>query len=214
MIHAYDEQYLYDAQIILGEAFDYAVNTCGLKADEFLDFFINGGIASSFGKGHPKYVAGVSGIELVMDSVEKSGQDLDFPVPIVEYRRTREYWGGWILAYYQWYTGRPFKDIRAHISMEKILQLYNPLHEASEEKFVDTVNALITKEKTPTKLHLQREQRGISQRELAEKSGVNLRTLQQYESRAKDIDKAAVQRILAMANVLGCQIEDLMEFKE
>ena len=53
---------------------------------------------------------------------------------------------------------------------------------------------------------------GYSQRELAEKVGVNLRTLQQYEIRAKDINKAAGATLLALAKVLGCRMEDLLEY--
>ena len=58
----------------------------------------------------------------------------------------------------------------------------------------------------------QRKKCGYSQRELAEKSGVNLRTLQQYELKTKDIGKASVRTVMALANVLGCRIEDLLEY--
>ena len=53
---------------------------------------------------------------------------------------------------------------------------------------------------------------GYTQKELAEKSGVNLRTLQQYEIRGKDINKAASANLMALAKVLGCHMEDLMEY--
>ncbi len=96
--------------------------------------------------------------------------------------------------------------------MNEILKLYNPLHEASEDKFVDTVNAIIRNKNVPSKLQQQRKKCGYSQKELADKSGVNLRTLQQYELKTKDIGKAAVQNIVALANVLGCQVEDLLEY--
>ncbi|MBQ2578202.1 MAG: helix-turn-helix transcriptional regulator [Lachnospiraceae bacterium] len=52
---------------------------------------------------------------------------------------------------------------------------------------------------------------GMSQRELAETSGVNIRTIQQYETGAKDINKASVQNVVAMARALHCDVEDLME---
>ena len=61
MIHAYAEEYLNDAQENLGEAFDYAVNACGLDLDEFMNLFIAQGYANEFGKGNPKYVSGISG---------------------------------------------------------------------------------------------------------------------------------------------------------
>ena len=53
---------------------------------------------------------------------------------------------------------------------------------------------------------------GYTQKELAEKVGVNLRTLQQYEIRAKDINKAAGTTLLALSKVLGCRVEDLLEY--
>ena len=95
--------------------------------------------------------------------------------------------------------------------MLEVRKLYGTLHEAAEEKFVDTVNAIIKKRNAPSKLQRQRKRCGYSQKELAGKSGVNLRTLQQYELKTKDIGKASVQTVVALANVLGCRAEDLLE---
>jgi DNA-binding Xre family transcriptional regulator len=212
MIHAYDNQYLDDAMKCLGEAMDYATNVCQLNMDEFLNLFIGTGYAEQFAAGVPKYVSGVSGTELVMDVLTKFGTDVDFPQAQIDYDYSPQYWCGWILAYYQWYTGRSFKEIQKHISMQEIEKLYPTLHEASEKKFVDTVNRRIRKENPPTRLQAQRKISGYSQRELAEKVGVNLRTLQQYEIRAKDINKAAGTTLLALAKALGCRVEDLLEY--
>lgn len=62
-----------------------------------------------------------------------------------------------------------------------------------------------------TKLQQMRKSAGYSQKELSEKSGVNIRMIQQYESRAKDINKAAVITVMSLSKVLGCRIEDLVE---
>ena len=212
MIHAYDNQYLDDAMKCLGEAIDYAANSCQMNMDNFLDLFIGTGYAEQFAAGVPKYVSGISGTELVMDVLIKSGTGIDFPQAQIDYDYSPQYWCGWILAYYQWYTGRNFKDIQKHIAMQEIEKLYPALHEASEKKFVDTINRMIRKKKPPTRLQTQRKISGYSQRELAEKVGVNLRTLQQYEIRAKDINKAAGATLLALSKVLGCRVEDLLEY--
>jgi DNA-binding Xre family transcriptional regulator len=209
MIHAYDNQYLDDAMKCLGEAMDYAANSCQMNMDSFLELFIGTGYAEQFAAGVPKYV---SGAELVMDVLTKSGTDMDFPQAQIDYDYSPQYWCGWILAYYQWYTGRSFKEIQKHITMQEIERLYPTLHEASEKKFVDTVNRMIRKKNPPTRLQAQRKISGYSQRELAEKVGVNLRTLQQYEIRAKDINKAAGATLLALAKVLSCRVEDLLEY--
>ena len=44
---------------------------------------------------------------------------------------------------------------------------------------------------------------GISQKELAEKSGVTFRMIQEYEQRAKDINKATASSLFALAGVHG-----------
>ena len=211
MTYAYAESYLEDAMNNLGEAFDYAVNVCGLTLDTFAELFVVTGFADAFGKGNPKVVAGMSGTELVMEVIEKTGKSMRFPEPQTEYDCSPEYWCGWIMAYYQWKTARSFKEILGSITMEEICRMYGTLHEAAEDKFVDTVNMIISRKNNSTRLQQQRKNCGYSQRELSEKSGVTLRTLQQYEIGAKDINKASASAVVALATVLGCKAEDLLE---
>ena len=212
MMCAYSEKYLDDAMRNLGEAFDYAVNACHLSADEFMGLFITSGYGNDFGKGNPKHVSGLSGTELVMEILTKAGISNEFPEPQTEFEVSPEYWCGWILAYYQWKTGRTFRDVQENISCQEVLKLYSTLHEADEEKFVDAVNSIIDRKNAPAKLQKQRKKCGYSQKELAEKAGVNLRTLQQYEVKSKDINKASAQTVMSLANVLGCRIEALLEY--
>lgn len=44
------------------------------------------------------------------------------------------------------------------------------------------------------------------------KVGVNLRTLQEYDNRAMDINRATGGTLTALSKVLGCQVEDLLEY--
>ena len=212
MIHAYSEHYLDDAMRNLGEAFDFAHMVCHLDLDSFFAMFINSGIADLFGNGHPKYVAGLSGTELAMEVMRKSGLNPDGLQAQTEYDYSPEYWTGWALAYFQWFTKRPFKNIAECVTMQEILQLYPTLHEASEEKFVETVNRIICNKNLPTRLQKRRKDAGLTQKELAERSGVKLRTIQQYEMRAKNINKAAAETLQQFAQVLSCRIEDLLEY--
>lgn len=209
-MNAYNELYVDDAMKNLGEAFDYAVNNCNKEPDEFARLFIASGVADYYGKGNPKYVVGKSGTEMAVDIMVSLGQKVKNPEIQVEFDCSAEYWAGWILAYYQWKSGRTFREILNSISMRDILKLYPTLHEASEEKFVDTVESIIMQKNVPTKLQVQRKQYGYSQRKLAEKAGVNIRTLQQYELGTKDIRKASAGAVLALANALGCEVEDIL----
>lgn len=212
MTNAYDKQYLDDAMRNLGEAMDFAKNVCHIELDDFSGMFITSGIAAQFGKGVPKYVSGMSGTELVLEVLRKVGVSIDSTKVQVDYACSPEYWCGWVLAYFQWFTGRSFQNIHDVISMREMEQLYPALHEASEERFVDAVNRIIRKKNLPTRLQARRKSCGFTQKVLCEKSGVNLRTLQQYELRSKDINKAAAGTLRSLAQALSCEIEDLLEF--
>ena len=213
MIRAYSENYLDDAMRNLGEAFDFANAVCHLDLDNFFAMFINSGLAELFGSGHPKYVVGLSGTELAMEGMSKSGLSVNGLQAQVEYDYSPEYWAGWALAYFQWFTRRPFKNIAECITIAEILQLYSTLHEASEEKFVETVNRIISNKNLPTRLQKRRKDARLTQKELAERSGVKLRTIQQYEMRAKNINKAAAETLQQLAQDLCCSIEDLIEYE-
>lgn len=211
---AYDKTYLFNAMEALGEAFDYAENAVGLGIQTFFDLFVSTGIAEAFGSGAPRYVAGMSGIELVLNVCDMAGMNVDqFPRAVhAPLDRSRAYWSGWSLAYFQWKAGRSFANIGQIMRMEEIAELYEPLHEASEDKFVDVLEARIARKAIPTRLKVIREARGMSQAELAEASGVSLRAIQQYEQRRKDIDKAQACSLLHLSRTLGCTMEDLLEY--
>lgn len=208
---AYNEMYLDDAMENMGEMLDYAVNVCNMDIEDFWKLFLSSGLAEEFGKGSPKVVSGTSGTEMVYQVFDKAGMpEEDFPIQI-EYARSREYWSGWILAYYQWLSGKSFKDIHTAMDMREIQRLYPTLHEASEDKFVEVADRIIEENTKSTKLQILRKNSGYSQSELAQRSGVNKRMIQQYEIGAKDINKAAAGTLLALARVLGCEIDDLLD---
>ena len=179
--------------------------------DDFLDMFIISGIAEQFADGVPKFVSGLSGTELVWEVLSRVNRNVDFPSPQTEYNYSPEYWCGWILAFYQWNTKKSFKEIKKYLPMSEIYKLYPTLHEASEEKFIDVANSILERKNLPTKLQTVRKAIGLTQKELSEKSGVTLRMIQQYEQRAKDINKATACNLFALAQVLGCKAEDLLE---
>lgn len=211
MMYAYDEMYLNDAMRNLGEAFDYAATVLNIPMDDFLDMFIISGIADQFASCVPKFISGLSGTELVWEVLSRTGKKIHLPAPQTEYDYSPEYWCGWILGFYQWNTGKSFKEIKKYLSMSEIYKLYPTLHEASEEKFVDVANSILEHKNLPTKLQTIRKAIGLSQKKLSEKSGVTLRMIQQYEQRAKDINKATASNLFALAKALGCKAEDLLE---
>lgn len=55
-----------------------------------------------------------------------------------------------------------------------------------------------------------RQQAGLSQSQLAEKSGVNVRMIQHYEQGAKDINGAHINTLVSLANALQCPLSSLI----
>ena len=211
MTYAYGEQYLDDAMNNLGEAIDYAVYACHISADDFMSMFVTSGYAKQFESGVAKVVSGLSGSELVIAVCKAVGKEIDPPMARLEYDCSPEYWCGYILAYYQWHSAIPFKDILKAIPMTELDRMYSALHEASEEKAIEIFDSIMKRKNVATKLQTMRKHSGLSQKQLADKSGISLRSIQQYEQRAKDINKAAVDSLLALAKALGCRVEDLIE---
>ena len=211
MIHAYQEIYLSKAQSVLGDAFDYAVNTCGIPGNDFVKLFIASSVSKRMENGEPAYLSGKSGIEIVREIVaETKGQELQIE-PQDHFGRSREYWIGWAVAYYQWYSGRKYRDIFKVISFEDLQKRYYTLHEADITKFVDIVDSKIKEFFSETNLKRIRTTYGFTQAELAERSGVSLRSIQMYEQRNKNINKASADTMYRFAKALGCTMEDLIE---
>jgi DNA-binding transcriptional regulator YiaG len=213
MTNAYSELYLDDAMNNLGDMVEFAVCDLGFDPDVFFGWFISSGIAAKFEKGNPKYVAGMSGFELAEAVLTETNVPYEKREPSYVAFKGREYWAGWILAYYQWETGKRFADmVKDGLTLSTVLSMYI-LHEADESKFVEAADEIIArnKETRKTKLFEIRKARGFTQQQLSEASGVTLRMIQLYEQKQNDISKAQVTVVVHLAKALGCDVEDLID---
>lgn len=210
-MHAYYSDYVKNAQRIMGDMFDYAVNTCDMEPDKYFEDFLASGVAEQFGRGNPKYVTGMTGCELVKKVMEKSGTPINAIEEEMYLDKSPEYWLGWALAYYQWYSGKTFAKIQAAVSMHEILGMYTTLHEADISKFISIMDEKLVKYYLDTNLKQIRVNAGLSQNELAKLSGVNIRQIQLFEQRKRDINKTQVLNVFRLAQTLGCRVEDLIE---
>ena len=211
MTHAYSESYLSDAKDRLSQFFDYLINDCGMKADWVASIFLSSGYAEQFERGNPAILAGMSGIELARAVVEATYKKKKLPEPGYAEGLSPEYWAGWTLAEYQWYSGMRFKDIFERVKLSEIIPMYSVYHEMDISKFIETMDERCSTALSECRLKKLRESRGLSQAELAKISGVSLRSIQMYEQRVNDIDKAQAQTIYKLSRVIGCSMEDLLE---
>lgn len=214
MICSYDKIYLEKARTSLGRMIDFAVYDLKYDITVFFDMFIDSDIAKRFERGESEIIAGKSGVELAYDVTQVMGTSTERVKPSYATVRSKEYWVGWALAYYQWKTALSFKDIVIHIPIKDIVSLYIPYHEMDIRQFVDKMNELYRIAKPDTNLKIMRVRLGLSQKELAEQSGVPIRTIQQYEQRQKNINKASAEYIVSLSNILFCSPAELLEVPE
>lgn len=210
-MNAYDKIYLDDAMSNLAVMLDYGAGTYG-DPETFFNRFLVSDISKQFAMGNPRYLSGVSGIELAEMVVEETGG-----IPLyAEYKtfgRSSSYWAGWALAYLQWYTGYTFEKIKEWgVNIEFLLSLYPTHHEADISKLIETAAIRMDefKKKSMNSLKRQRMSAGLTQQELAGRSGVKLRMIQAYEQNYQDISKAEVGSIIRLAKALSSSVEDLL----
>ena len=208
MIHAYDKNYLQRAQTLMGVMFQVAVYDLNIPLEIFYDKFLFSNISSNFEAGDSTILGGTSGVELALDIINADTKANSIH-PIFD--RTPEYWCGWALAYFQWYSGLKFLQINKYVSIREILNMYKPYHEMDISHFCDHMSALYNSRKPYSNLKLLRLDANLSQSELSKLSEVPVRTIQQYEQKQKKINKASAETIIKLSKVLNCSVLDLME---
>ena len=208
---SYDKCYLEDAKKNLAVCFDYAINDCKFNPNTFVFMFINSKYVKLFETGDPRIISGTSGIELARLIIDDYISEFAYLERKSNFNKSKEYWALFYLAEYQWKTGRSFKDIFYRISLSEIIEMYYPYHEADISKFINDLDKRIINKNVESKLKTIRQARGLSQSQLAKLANVKLRSIQMYEQKNNDIDKAQANTLYALANALNCNIEDLLE---
>lgn len=61
------------------------------------------------------------------------------------------------------------------------------------------------------KLKTMREKKGMSQSQLAEASGLNIRALQYYEQGRLNFNHCKIEKVFKVALALDCDIEDILD---
>lgn len=210
-MRSYDEIYVAKAQTALGQMFRYAAEDMHCGLNDFFDRFLISGIADLFGKGDYRYIVGMSGVEVAYEVMWKLTGELPTQKPTFHLEKSPTYWAGWVLAWYQWYSGQSFRRINEYLTPEEIRDMYSPYHEMDLLQFADAADRYRRELGTVTRLRLYRERLGMSQGALAKISGVSVRMIQHYEQRQKDLNRAQAQTLWNLARALHCGMEDLME---
>lgn len=211
MIRAYGETLLDKAQLTLACMFDFAVNDCGVDLNTFYNWFLNSDLSYRFARGESSVVAGRSGVEIAREILFCNDYEVSNRFEVsASTTRSREFWLGSCLAYYQWYKNISFQRITEDIGIDYIIEMYNPYHEMDIMSFVEAFDEIRGKESERSALKRLRKYAKVSQKMLADASGIPVRTIQQYEQGQKDISKASIGTVIALAKALHCSPEDLI----
>lgn len=140
--------------------------------DDFGIYFAHSRLGKQFEIGNPAIISGMSGIDLVLKFTSYLMPGKKMPSPRFTEGRTPEYWAGWVLVYYQWYTAKRFKDIFLRVPLSEVLGMYSVFHEMDLSNFVQSMYKRCNEIKSETKLKQRREAYHLTQGELSKLSGV------------------------------------------
>ena len=211
-IRAYDELYLSDAQNILGHAVDFAVMTLDIDPDVFGTAFAVSAVTKQFAAGNPSFVAGINGCELARLVLTETHLPFSDKEDAMYLDKSPEYWSGWVVAWYQWYSNYSFTDILAVVSLSQIINIYPLYHEMDLSHFADFMHHQLKAANPYPNLRKYRNLSGLSQTQLASDSGVPLRQIQLFEQRQRDINKTSAATLFRLSKALHCRMEDLLDF--
>ena len=212
----YPKTYLKYASDLLGRSVRYISGLRSslpyLTPELFLKCFIVSGYAGRFENGDPSILLGTEYHELCQRILLSCGIEPDGDM---EYEEGPDsavaYWCGAMLVCHQWYKGTSFANILSSLSYSRLFALYPELHTLTFKEASDAVDSrLKSRRSDSTSLQTYRKRFGLSQRELAEASGINLRTLQQYETGSKNINRAAAEKIISLSHIFHCRPEAML----
>ena len=210
-IRAYDESYIHNAQNILGHAVDFAVMSLSIEPGIFGSAFMVSDASRQFANGNPRYIAGTNGCELARKVLTETRTPFTDADDVLFSDKGPEYWAGWALAFYQWYSGDSFMEILTAVPLSSLLLMYPVYHEMDILQFADRMRAEMKAAFPQTRLRIRRETCRFSQAELVRDAGVPLRQIQLFEQGQRDINKTAAGTLFRLSRSLHCRMEDLIE---
>ena len=154
----------------------------------------------------------MTGPELVEQILLGCGLSSFTEEPVLYLDKSREYWSGWALAYYQWESGRTFTEILQQVALRQILDMYTIYHEMDISRFSQDMEKTLREKQQISRLAVYRHMVGISQAELARRAEVPLRQIQLFEQRQRDINKTSAATLFRLSKSLHCRMEDLLDY--
>lgn len=210
---AYDITYLDDAMSSLGAMLDYAVNTCGEDLQLFYSRFLSSNVSTALSMANPKYLAGMSGIELAVKVAGSTGDNLPVEDDFID-MGSPEYWTGWTLAYINWYLCIDYRTLQARgVTVQSLWDRYPTLHEADLSKSVRFAQKRLEEAAhSINPLKQARINAGLTQRELAAISNNTIRNIRAWEQGQRSLNNASAASLWRLCHVLGIKPSDILTY--
>ena len=222
---AYNRSYLENVKCNFGAMLDCGINTLEFGPRDFYNMFLDSDMSDKINRGDAYSICTLGGVELAeyvvcfaMNNSKyihvKKASDPAFNQHLndaIINVNSKEYWAGTVIAEYAWEKNMSYQELDGYISVEEVIALYKDFANADSLVINIRLDEMLNAKKKVAKLKLRREMLGLSQSELAQQSGIPLRTLQQYEQRRKNINNAKAVYLVDLASVLRCEVRDLIE---
>ena len=202
--------YMESSMFCLGAMFQRCIDELGMSGDQAAELFVGSGLAREFERQTPQYVAGMSGVEMVRLMLERKGVSKEVSDDFI-IGNSIAFWTGEMIAYFQITTGCTYRRLFELCTYEQLSDLYYKYGECAASDVCEAIRKLVASAHADSALARLRKARGLNQAELAERTGVSLRSIQQYEQGVKDINHAAAVSVYKLSLVLGCAMEDLLD---
>lgn len=145
-MRGYFNCYLSDVQREMGVLFHIAFTTRHdfKEPEDFVQAFLRSKCVWGIQLRYPRWLAGSSGAEWYLDILDDEGISYtdEESWEICLYWPDDAYWCGWVIAYYQWLNGIPFKEILKPGILEQLFSRYI-LHEADISVAVKVLDMLL-----------------------------------------------------------------------
>lgn len=188
---------------ILGTLFQMS-NARHITISSFWDLFLNSSLPRSFERGYFELKICKSPRDIFNELVTEA-------IVGVCDAKYDAYWLGSFIAAFQHKTNARYHDILRGIPESRIYDFCFEYRDHDEVDCFAAWTALHREFNPETNLKRLRRECCLTQHELSVLSGIPIRTIQQYEQRQKDINKAQSICLLSLATVLGCDMRSLME---
>ena len=171
--------YVEDIRERLGAYFDYAVTWLGISGQEAARLLVQSGLARELEVQNPRFAVGMSGYELLSWAYEQCGLG-ELPSDPKSDVLSRDYWLGYMIAYFQCMTGWEYRRIFETVSYADLREMYYSTQNLSEDEYVSEVLDVLREHSAQTRLATLRKASGWTQSQLAQRTGISYRAIQQY----------------------------------